>query len=130
MPFSFFKSAGRRLTLPVVYALSGVFFTIFGATIYWTLYPLGPFLSILITEATVHTVRYLTFRYLVFTSYRGFVVNPFRYIIVVIPASLVAFISVILFSPLLGRAASTVFVVSISFVVGFFWGKRVFTDSQ
>ena len=124
---SSFKFLGKDLALPIIYSLSGIFFTFFGAFSYWSLYPLGPVASILITELTVHIVRYFVFQHLIFTSSRGFVVNLKRYVLAVLPASFAAFISAILFSSMLGRFGSTVSVVFLSFVVGFFWGKKVFS---
>lgn len=113
-----------------LYGLSGVVFTLLGPGIFWLAYPNGPFLALAIAEASCHFLRYLSFRYLVFTRSHGFHVSVPRYIVAAIPTTLTGIVIVAKFSNLLGRTTLTLLVALFSVSVGFLWSRFVYEQPR
>ncbi|MFN9622130.1 MAG: hypothetical protein ACK587_04760 [Cyanobacteriota bacterium] len=109
------------------FGLSGVVFTILGPLLFWFAYPLGPLIAIVMAEIIVHSVRYFTFRLLVFPASKGYNVNIQRYVISALPVSLTAFFTVVLLRNRLDRTSLTAIGAIISVGVGFAWSRYVYT---
>jgi putative flippase GtrA len=110
----------------VRFGMTGVVFTILGPFLFWLSYPLGPFLAVAVAEVTVHFLRFLTFRALVFPKNKGYKVNLPRYIISALPVTIACFASVALLRDRLDRTALTVFTALIALAVGFLWSRSVY----
>ena len=70
------------------FGISGAVFTLLGPTLFWILYPLGPYLAAAMTEAFIHAIRFFTFRRLVFPAQKGYRVSPTRYLVSALPLTL------------------------------------------
>ena len=108
------------------FCLTGVAFTILGPTLFWLAYPLGPFLAVALTELTVHTIRFLTFRAVVFPARKGYDVSLANYVLSALPVSLTGFISVAVLRNRLDRTSLTLAGASIAIAVGFLWSHYIF----
>ena len=109
------------------YSLSGFIFTIVGPVLFWLLYPAGAYLAIASTEMVVHSMRYFTFRLLIFPQERGYRVSPVRYIVSAAPVTLSSFICVALLKDSLNRIALTLCAALVSLVIGFLWSHYIYT---
>lgn len=118
------REGGRRAFMR--FGLTGVVFTILGPTLFWLAYPMGPFLAVALTELTVHTVRFITFRKVVFPASKGYTVSLRRYVISAMPVSLAGILSVALFRNVLDRTSLTLVTTFIAVVVGFLWSRYVY----
>ena len=116
----------RRLAF-LRFGLSGVVFTILGPTLFWLAYPLGPFVAVGVAELSVHTLRFATFRKLVFPAHKGYRVSLPRYVVSALPVSLSGVIVVALFRNRLDRTALTLTGAVIALVVGFLWSRYVYS---
>jgi putative flippase GtrA len=105
------------------FCLTGVMFTILGPVLFWLAYPLGPLLALVLAELAVHTVRYHTFRTVVFPVDRGYRVSLRRYVVAALPVSLAGFVSVAVFRDRLDRNTLTLTTACIAVVVGFAWSR-------
>ena len=119
------RDSGRRALLR--FGLSGVVFTILGPALFWLVYPLGPFVAVAVAEFLTHTVRFITFRQLVFPAHKGYRVNVQRYVISALPVSLAGVLTVAVFSNRLDRTTLTLTVALIAMVVGFIWSRYVYS---
>jgi putative flippase GtrA len=108
------------------YGLSGVVFTLLGPGIFWLAYPAGPFLALAIAEASCHSLRYLSFRHLVFPQSHGFRVSVPRYIVSAIPTTLSGIVVVAMFKNVVGRTTLTLIGALLSVSVGFLWSRFVY----
>lgn len=109
------------------FGLSGILFTLLGPAIFWLAYPIGPMLALIIAEAGVHSVRFLTFRTLVFPPHKGYRVSPVRYLISVVPTTLTGFAVVALLREQLSRTELTITGAIISLLIGFIWSRYVYS---
>ena len=120
--------AGSRKRFTFIrFSLSGIIFTIVGPALFWLLYPAGAYLAIASTEMVVHTMRYFTFRHLIFPLEEGYRVSLFRYIVSAAPVTLSSFICVALLKDSLNRTALTLCSALVSLVIGFLWSHFVYT---
>jgi len=117
----------RRRHAFLRFGLSGVVFTILGPALFWLAYPLGPFVAVGVAEVSVHTLRFATFRKLVFPSHKGYRVSLPRYVVSALPVSLSGVIVVALFRNRLDRTALTLTGAVIALVVGFLWSRYVYS---
>jgi hypothetical protein len=108
------------------YGLSGIVFTLLGPGILWLVYPAGPFVALAIAELSCHTLRYLSFRYLVFPRGHGFHVSVPRYIVAAIPTILTNILLVAIFRNLVERTTLALIVALVSVSVGFLWSRFVY----
>ena len=108
--------------------LSGIAFTILGPCLFWLAYPIGPFLAAALAEVTVHTVRFLAFKTIVFPSNMGYLVSFPRYLVSALPLTVAGFTSVALFRHVLDRTALTLVSALISVVIGFLWSRFVYSQ--
>lgn len=115
----------KRLTF-IRYGLSGIIFTILGPSLFWVTYPLGPFEAVAITEVSVHTIRYITFKKFVFPARAGYRVSVKRYILSVFPVTASGIIVVALLRDKLSRTSLTMAGMAISILVGFLWSQYVY----
>jgi putative flippase GtrA len=118
------RESGRTAFLR--FGISGVVFTILGPSLFWLAYPLGPFHAVALAEVIVHTVRFLTFRLLVFPAQKGYRVTLPRYVMSALPVSLSGFASVAMFRNRLDRTSLTITTALIGIMIGFFWSRYVF----
>ena len=109
------------------FGLSGVVFTILGPTLFWLAYPLGPFAAVAVAELSIHSLRFATFRSLVFPSERGYRVSLPRYVLSALPMSLTGVLVVSVFRNSLDRTALALTSALISLMVGFVWSRYVYT---
>lgn len=109
------------------FGLTGIVFTFLGPFLFWLSYPLGPFLAVTIAEISVHTIRFFTFRALVFPTHKGYKVNVTRYIVSALPVTLTCFASVALFRNRLDRTSLTIITALIAVGVGFLWSRSVYS---
>ncbi|MCP9848785.1 GtrA family protein [Cyanobium sp. Morenito 9A2] len=109
------------------YGLSGLAFTVIGPSLFWLMYPLGPFVALAIAQVMVHLCRYLVFRYLVFPIRNGFRVSPQRYVLSVLPLLAIDFLVVGILKGVLGRTGLTLVGGIVGFLVGFLWGRYVYS---
>ena len=98
-----------------------------GPCLFWLAYPMGPFQAAALAEVIVHTVRFWTFRTLVFPAERGFHVSLPRYLVSALPLTLGGFTSVALFKHVLDRTDLTLVSALISVVIGFLWSRFVYS---
>lgn len=119
------RESGRHAFLR--FGLSGVVFTILGPALFWLAYPLGAFVAVALAELTVHTIRFATFRTLVFPAHKGYRVSLPRYVLSALPVSLTGVIVVALFRNRLDRTMLTLTGGGISLVVGFAWSRYVYS---
>jgi putative flippase GtrA len=108
------------------FGLTGVVFTFLGPYMFWLAYPLGPLLAVGIAELSVHSVRFIVFRYIVFPARKGYNVNLKRYLIAILPVSLAGFLCVALFRNHLDRISLTLTAATLSLVIGFLWSRSVY----
>ena len=108
------------------FLITGVVFTIMGPGLFWLAYPWGPFRAIALAEITVHTVRFLTFRMVVFPAHKGYRVNLQRYALSALPVSLTGLASVSLLRNHLDRTTLTLMGSLIAAIVGFLWSRFVY----
>jgi hypothetical protein len=101
------------------YGLGGVFFTILGPGISWLAYPAGPLLALATAEGSCHILRFLTFRYIVFTRGNGFRGSLPSYIVAAIPTTFTNIVMVALFKNQLGHTTIAFLVAAMSVSVGF-----------
>jgi hypothetical protein len=117
----------KRQLAFVRFGLSGLVFTVLGPSIFWMAYPLGPLVAVAIAEVGVHSLRFLTFRTVVFPADEGYRVSLPRYIVSALPVSLACVVTVGLLSNKLDRAGLTFSGAMISLLIGFFWSRFVYT---
>lgn len=101
-------------------------FTLLGPGLFWLAYPLGPFRAVALAEMATHTVRFLTFRILVFPAHKGYRVSLRRYVLSALPVSLTGLASVALLQNHLDRTTLTLTGALIAVLVGFLWSRYVF----
>jgi putative flippase GtrA len=119
--------AVQRQNVFTRFFLSGVLFTILGPCLFWLAYPLGPFLAVAMAELAVHSVRFITFRSLVFPAHLGYRVSLPRYVISALPVTLAGFASVALLQQRLDRTSLTLITTANAVVVGFLWSRFVYS---
>ena len=124
---SLVMTSERRRYAFMRFSLSGVIFTSLGPTLFWFLYPVGPYLAVASTEIVIHTMRYFTFRHLIFPHKKGYRVSPVRYIVSALPVTLSSFVCVGLLKDVLNRTALTLCTALLSVIIGFLWSKFVYT---
>lgn len=107
--------------------LCGLLFTILGPCLFWLAYPLGPFRAAALAELAVHSIRFFTFRSLVFPARLGYRVSLPRYVISALPVTLAGFASVALFRNRLDRTSLTLLTSFNAMVVGFLWSRFVYS---
>ena len=107
--------------------LSGVLFTFLGPFLFWLAYPLGPFFAVAMAEVSVHCIRFLTFRLLVFPAQKGYRVTLPRYVISALPVTVAGVVTVAAFRKQLNRTELALITAFISVVVGFVWSRFVYT---
>lgn len=110
----------------VRFGFSGVVFTILGPCLFWLAYPLGPFLAVIITELSVHIVRFIVFRALVFPARKGYNVSLPGYVLSALPVSATGIITVAFLRNHLDRISLTLATASIGIVIGFAWSRHVY----
>jgi len=88
---------------------------------------MGPFQAAALTEVSVHTVRFLTFRTLVFPADRGYQVSVSRYLVSALPLTLAGLTSVAMLRNVLDRTSLTIAAALISMVVGFIWSRFIYS---
>jgi len=108
------------------FALSGVVFTILGPSLFWLAYPFGPLLAVAVAEFAAHALRFITFRRFVFPAKKGYRVSLMRYVVSALPASLLGFVTVIVFRNKLDRTMLTLSIAAMSLGVGFVWSRYVY----
>ena len=108
------------------FGLTGIVFTILGPGLFWLAYPLGPLRAVALAEITVHTVRFLTFRIVVFPADKGYRVNLRRYALSALPVSLTGLASVALLQNHLDRTTLTLMGTLIAVIVGFLWSRFIY----
>lgn len=108
------------------FALSGVFFTILGPSLFWLAYPLGPLFAVALSEFAAHSLRFITFRRFVFPAKKGYRVSLKRYVLSALPISLLAFVAVIVLHDRLDRTMITLSISTMALVVGFMLSRYVY----
>jgi len=109
------------------FGLSGVVFTILGPSLFWLAYPLGPMIGIGIAELSVHSLRFLTFRRIIFPAAKGYRVSLPRYLVSALPVTLACVAMVALLKNRLGRFELTLAGAIFSLLIGFTWSRFVYT---
>lgn len=112
------------------FGLTGIVFTILGPSIFWLAYPIGPLVAVLVAEIMVHTLRFFTFRMLVFPAGMGYKVNLPRYLISALPVSLTGFLTVAFLRYRLDRTSLTLVGAVISVTVGFLWSRYIYAKPK
>ena len=110
------------------YLASGVFFTLVGPSVFWLLYPFGPLAAALLTEISCHTIRYLSFKYLIYPAKQGFNVTVLRYIGSVIPVSLLGLVIVSILASRLNRLQLTYALLAISIALSIVINSFVYSS--
>ncbi len=88
---------------------------------------MGPFLAVAVSELLVHTVRFATFRALVFPAHKGYRVSLPRYVMSALPVSLAGLTTVTLLRQSLDRTELTLTTAAMALLVGFVWSRYVYT---
>ena len=88
---------------------------------------MGPLIAVIVAELSVHTIRYTTFRTVVFPGKHGYSVNIPSYLASVLPISLTNLTCVLVLRNHLDRTALTLVTASLSMLVGFIWSRFVFS---
>jgi len=119
---------GERQRLAFMrFCLSGLVFTALGPGIFWMAYPLGPMIGIGIAELSVHSLRFLTFRRVIFPADKGYQVSLPRYIISAMPVTLACVGMVAVLKNRMGRIELTLAGAIFSLLVGFTWSRFIYT---
>jgi len=116
----------RRLAF-IRFCLSGLVFTALGPGVFWLAYPLGPMIGIGIAELSVHSLRFLTFRRIIFPAAKGYRVSLPRYLVSALPVTLACVAMVALLKNKLGRFELTLAGGIFSLLIGFTWSRFVYT---
>lgn len=109
------------------FGLSGLVFTILGPGIFWLTYPLGPLVAVAIAELSVHSLRFLTFRTVVFPAEKGYRVSLARYVVSAMPVTFAGVGIITLLKNTLGRTEITIVGALLSLLIGFIWSRFVYT---
>lgn len=109
------------------FGMSGAVFTVLGPALLWCMYPLGPYIAVLLTEACIHIMRFFAFRRLIFPVQKGYRVNPARYLVSALPVTISSLACVALLKDSLNRTTLTLTSAVISLVIGFLWSKYVYS---
>jgi len=115
----------RRLAF-IRFSLSGMIFTFIGPAIFWLAYPIGDYKALAIAEISVHSLRFLTYRKLVFPVTKGYRVNLPRYILSSLPITLASVALISLLKNRLDRTGLTFAGASTSVFIGFLWSRYVY----
>jgi hypothetical protein len=109
------------------FGITGVIFSVMSPVLFWLAYPMGPFLAAALAEFTVHTIRFHTFRWLVFPAAKGYRVSLPRYILSALPIWVAVFVSVAFFRNRLDRTTLTIVTAFTTVTVSFLWSRYVYT---
>lgn len=120
------KVERQRLAF-IRFCLSGLVFTALGPGIFWLAYPLGPVIGVGIAELSVHSLRFLTFRRVIFPAEKGYHVSLPRYLVSALPVTLACVAMVALLKNRLGRIELTLAGAIFSLLLGFIWSRFVYT---
>ena len=118
-----------RFNLFFLYVCNGIFFTIFGPTLFWLAYPLGPVLSVLSSDFVVHTLRFYSFKLFVFRNSRKYNVNARSYFLSILPNLVFRLILMRLLYDFYDRTILTMVMAFVSIVVGFISSEYIFKKS-
>lgn len=108
------------------FGLTGAIFTVLGPGLFWLLYPLGPFKALALAEVSVHTLRFLAFKTIVFPHKKGYNVDIGSYLISALPISAGAFAIVAILKGILDRTLLTITSTLITVLIGFLWSRFVY----
>jgi hypothetical protein len=108
------------------FSISGFFFTILGPLMFWLIYPLGAIQAVVISEGTLHTIRFMTFRRFIFPAHKGYNVTKTRYVMACMPITAMSITLVALLSHRLDRATLTLTTSTITIIAGFLWSRYVY----
>jgi putative flippase GtrA len=121
----------RRSRALLRFGLSGIVCTILGPSLFWLAYPLGPFVAMAVAvaaaERLLHSLRFVTFRALLFPPNKWYRVSLPRYVVSALPVSLTGVIVVAL---LRNRQDCTTLALTgslIALMVGFLWIRYVYS---
>jgi phosphate starvation-inducible membrane PsiE len=87
--------------------------------LFWLLFPIGAIAAWAIAECSCHTLRYLSFRHLVFPAEHGYRVTIVRYLVSVAPTSLIGLLLVALLKGHMDRTMLTLTIAAIVIAMGF-----------
>ena len=110
------------------YALSSIFFTIFGPSFLWLIYPIGPVISVIIVDIVVHSLRYKIFKYFVFGKST---VNPRSYLYYFFSLFLARIVLAAVINLLdIGRALGVPLIWFFSVMIGYCISRLLFHSSE
>jgi hypothetical protein len=120
----------RKANAFIRFSLSGTVFTVLGPALFWFFYPIGPYFAVAATETIVHTMRFFTFRYLVFPRRKGYQVNAIRYFYSSMPVTLSSFVCIGLLKDSLDRTTLTLYAALASLIIGFLWSRFIYSQDS
>jgi len=108
------------------YISNGIVFTFIGPSLFWLLYPLGPFLSVLATDSILHTLRFCSFKKIVFRDKSRYNVTFRGYLFSILPEIIIRLFLVDLLYNYLERGILTIVMAIISISLGYIISQTVF----
>ena len=105
------------------YFLNGIFFTIFGPFLFWSLYSLGPIKSIVLTDLILHTLRFNSFKYIVFKRNKGYKVTLNSYLKTLFPITIFRLTLSFISYDYLEREIFIFLITSITILLGFVFSQ-------
>ncbi len=110
----------------VKYLANGIFFTLFGPSVFWLAYPLGPIMSLIVSDLVVHFLRFYSFKVFVFRSQAGFSVTPLGYLLSLLPLLLIRLLIIDYLYHTYNRTSLTILLTVISILLGFIFSVSIF----
>ncbi len=110
----------------VKYLANGIFFTFFGPSVFWLAYPLGPIMSIIVSDSVVHLLRFYSFKAFVFRRKAGFSVTPLGYLLSLLPLLAIRLLIIHSLYYSYDRNSLTILMAVISITLGFVFSASIF----
>ena len=103
----------------IKYSISGLFFTILLPIIFWFYYPFGTIVAVFGTDLTIHLLRYIVHKKIVFINRDIYHVTKLGYVLSILPMTIIRYILVEVTSNKLDRSEITILLTIVSVLGGY-----------